>query len=64
MIGEKDKMSNLNLIFKSIKEDIEKEKDNFNIEDFYRENEKRREKIENLKKTNKVTIFSDDTIDR
>ena len=57
-------MSNLNLDFKKLKAKCEKEKEIFMEEDFYRENEKRKEKIENLKKTNKVTIFSDDTIDR
>lgn len=51
-----------NIDFKKMKKefDYEKEKNNFSVEVFLKENEEKFQKIEELKKKNKPTIFSDD----
>lgn len=51
-----------NIDFKKMKKefDYEKEKNNFSVEVFLKENEEKLQKIEKLKKKNKPTIFSDD----
>lgn len=53
-------MSHFNL--KKMKEEFEKEKEknNFSVEKFLKENEEKLQKFEELKKKNKPTIFSDD----
>lgn len=53
-----------NFDFKKFKEECDKERDTFSVEEFLKENDKKMKKIEELLKTGKVTHFSYDFVDK